>query len=954
MKNYRLIEEKYLENEKSNALVFEHNNTKAKVFVMKNDDNNKTFGIGFRTPPTDDTGVCHILEHCVLNGSKKYRTKEPFFDMVKGSLSTFVNAMTYPDKTIYPVASRNDKDFKNLVDVYLDAVFNPRVLEDEKIFRQEGWRYHLENDKIEYKGVVYNEMKGSMSGFESQIIKSLESELFPDSIYGLNSGGDPYKIPDLTYEDFINYYKEYYHPSNSYIFLYGDLDYEAYMEYIHDDYLSNYEYREVNSKILPQKRFDNPKEITNYINSAKEMKDNESYITYSALVGDGTKARDRMINDILTDALIRSESSPVKQKLLSLGILDVVFDYSTNNLESTFTVFAKNIDVKDRDLFVNTLEDEFLKIAENGIDKDLFMTVLNSYKFYIKENEGDASKGVIYFIRAFKSWLYDGSPINAIDISDDLKYIEDNLDNGLFESFIKNNILDNPHKAIISHIPKKDLNKNKDEEVRKFLDEKFESLSEDERNNLEEKRIEMEIFQNKENTPEEKATIPKLSKDDVVTKINRIDRKVLNKDDFTLIKHNLPTSGIDYISLLFDINHIVDKEEIMYLSLLTQVLSMIDTKNFNYSDLNKEVFLNSDGIDFSIQQYEDYKTKKINRKLRASIKTFSNNVKNSLEVLDEVLNNTIFENETRIKEIISMITTGFEIRLYQNAHALMMGRALSNHSEMSNYNQYISGLDFYLFIKELKSKDAKEILDKLSEVYDKAIRKNNLIVNTASDFSYENDLIDSIEASVRKLYSKDFEEKNYEFNPSIKREGFATSSDVNYVSYGNKLQGEYNSKLIILNNLISTEFLFNEIRAKSGAYGAGVVISPLSTFATYSYRDPNITNTLKVYNDIPKFLEELNYTEEDLLPYIIGGVGNLDPLLTEAQKSNFDLSLYLTNKDYEVIDNYIKNALELTIKDVKSYASLFEKTLESSSLAILGNKAIIEENKDLFDEIIEL
>ena len=356
MKNYKLIEEKYLENEQSKALVLEHNKTKAKVFIMPNEDDNKVFGIGFRTPPKSSNGVCHIIEHCVLNGSKKYRTREPFMDMVKGSLNTFLNAMTYPDKTIYPVASRNDQDFRNLTDLYLDAVFNPKVKEDEKIFKQEGWRYHLEDDKLSYKGVVYNEMRGSMSSLESQVYRSIYKELQPDTIYAFNSGGDPYQIPSLSYGEFLDYYKEFYHPTNSYIFLYGNMDYEEYLDYIDRDYLSNYEYRDVHSHLEKQEYFGETRYSVNYLNTAKEMKTNEAFISYTTLLGDAEDSKIRILSNLVSSILINNESSPIKQRLMASGILDVIFSASQNTNQCSFSLVAKNINPENRDEFVNIIQ----------------------------------------------------------------------------------------------------------------------------------------------------------------------------------------------------------------------------------------------------------------------------------------------------------------------------------------------------------------------------------------------------------------------------------------------------------------------------------------------------------------------------------------------------------------------------------------------------------------------
>lgn len=953
MKNFKLLEEKYLKNEQANALVFEHNKTLAKVFVMSNNDDNKVFGIGFRTPPKSSNGVCHIIEHSVLNGSKKYKTKEPFMDMVKGSLQTFLNAMTYPDKTIYPVASRNDKDFKNLTDLYLDAVFNPRVKTDEKIFRQEGWRYNLEDDKLTYKGVVYNEMRGAMSSMETQVYKNIYAELMPDTIYAYNSGGDPYIIPTLTYEQFLDYYNEFYHPSNSYIFLYGNLNYEEYLNYIDEEYLNNYEYRNVDSKLAFQPRFESPRYAVNYLNTAKEVKENESFVSYSTLVGDGANSKERILSSILTSALIDNESSSLRQKLLSSGILEVIFSTSQTNRESSFSLVAKNIDAKDRDKFVKIIEEELNEIIKNGIDKDLILSEINDYKFDIREKGNYSTKGIPYFINAFDSWLYDKSPIEAIDIEGDLKYIEENIEKGIFEKFIKENILENNHKSIVTHIPKAGLNEQKDRDMLNFLEKMKKDLTQTEKENLEKFREEMADFQNREDTPEEKATIPMLTKEDVDTKIPSIDREELKKDCYTILKHNLPTSGIDYIDLTFDIDHITKPEDILYANLLTAMLTMLDTKNYNYSDLNKEILLSTGGIKADINQFIVKETNEIKRKLIVSTKSFTENIEKATSALKEVLLNTKFDNHARLKEILLMIKAGSEMGLYQTAHVKMMNRAVSNHLEFFKYNEYINGIDFQLFIKNIVDKDIKEIASKLENIYNKVFSKNNLIVNIASTFENSN-LLPSIEELAYSFEEKTFTVSKFEFIPSKKSEGFATSADVNYASYGNKLNMEFDSKFVVLNNLVSTEFLYTEIRAKGGAYGAGMTTSQRNNFATYSYRDPNLQSTLEKYNEIPKFLEETQLTDEDLLPYIIGAVGKINPPMTENTKSSFDLSMYITGQTIEDIEEKIENALKADMETLKSTSTKLREILDTASLAVLGNKTVIEENKELFDEVIEL
>lgn len=953
MKNFKLIEEKYLENEQSKALVFEHNKTLAKVFVMSNDDDNKVFGIGFRTPPKNSNGVCHIIEHSVLNGSRKYRTKEPFMDMIKGSLSTFLNAMTYSDKTIYPVASRNDKDFKNLADLYLDAVFNPRVKEEEKIFRQEGWRYNLEDDKLTYKGVVYNEMRGAMSSLESQVYQNIYSELQPDTIYAYNSGGDPYEIPTLSYEEFLDYYNEFYHPSNSYIFLYGNMDYEEFLSYIDEEYLSNYEYRKVNSELKKQKRFEEKRYSVKYLNTSKETKTNESFISYSTLTGTSTDSKAGILSEIVTSALIDNDSSPLRQRLLSSGILDVIFSSSENTLETSFSLVAKNIDADNRDKFVSIIEEELQKIVKNGIDKELILTELNNYKFDIREKGGNTTKGISYFINAFDTWLYDSSPIKAIDIESDIKFIEDNLDNGIIEEFIDKNILNSNHISIVTHIPQFGMNLQKDKDVENALEEKRTSLTDVETNKFIENRKAMELFQNRENTIEEKSTIPSLTKDDVTTKLPNIDREVIKKEDYTILKHNLPTSGVDYVDLVFNIDGLSKPEDIMYANLLTSILGSIDSKNYSYSELNKKILLATGGIRFNISQFTLKDNKTIKRKLMVSTKLFTENISQAKDILLEVIKNTIFSNTKRIKELILEIKASQEIGLLQRAHVLVMNRAQSNHLEINKYNEYLGGFDFILFIKKISEMDMTEVAKKLENIYLRIFNRNDLIINVASTFQ-NTDLVSNIEDIALNIESFELNSERFEFIPERKNEGFKASADVNYVSLGNELNMKYDSEFMVLNNFVSNEYLYSEIRAKGGAYGAGMTTNKNNGFATYSYRDPNIKNTIETYRNIPDFLENTNVSDDDLLPYIIGAVGKLDPPMTERLKSSLDLARFITGNTVEDLEIDIENALNTNIKDLKDKSVKFRELIDTSSLSVLGNAELIEQNKKLFDEIVEL
>ena len=955
MKNYTLVEEKYIEYEKSHAYVYEHDHTKAKVFILKNDDSNKLFSVGFRTPPKDSTGVCHILEHCVLNGSKKYRTREPFMDMVKGSLYTFLNAMTYFDKTLYPVASRNTKDFENLMDVYLDAVFAPRVLEKEEIFLQEGWRYHLdENEELTYKGVVYNEMRGALSSAEDQIYQQIYHYLLKDTIYTHESGGDPYEIPNLTYEAFIDYYKEFYHPSNSYIFLYGDVDHERYLDYIHEEYLKNYDFRQVDSKISGQPTYSKPIKIEAKYSTGKVEDDKSNYVSYNIILGDNDSAYDRIMSEILVTALNVSESSPLKNRINSLDIVEDLIDMSGNYKQNIYSILAKNISRENVDTLIDNIEDCLKEIAEKGLDEDVIKSVINKVYFSIKEKYNYATKGIVYMSQAFSSWLYDQSPIEGVDISDDLRFIEENLDKGIVEKFVKEHFVENPNKAIIVHVPEEGLNAKRDEEVKRKLAEYKASLSDEDLKAIKDMNARMEDFQSKEDSPEDKATLPKLQLADIKEKFNKIDRKVEDRKGYTLVTHELPTSGIDYLMFSFDLSHL-DREEYKYASVLTSIVGMMATEKLDHNEVNNKQFLETGGIFLDLAQYKDIKTKKVNRRLNLHTKILSNNVKNAFEILDEVAFRTVFTDEKRFKDLLNMLYSRLELSLYDSAHSLMMTRALSHTSDYENFVDLTAGVDFFLFVKELLKKDVKETLDKLKDIYSRLYSGRDLAVNITSSFENKDELIKAVDDFLAKDLPV-FEAKEYIMDKKIIKEAFKSSADVNYVCRGANFDDgfEYKGRFAVLKNIVSNNYLYNEIRAKGGAYGAGMGMNDANNVFTFSYRDPNLQRTLGIYDKVGDFVRDLDLSDEDLLPFIIGAIGGFDPAMSDKAKGEFDFRMYMAGKSYDDLEAYVEDCKKVTLEDLKVEADTLDRLLKETSLAVLGNSATIEENKDLFDRIIDL
>ncbi|NLW52283.1 MAG: hypothetical protein GXY87_02835 [Tissierellia bacterium] len=587
---------------------------------------------------------------------------------------------------------------------------------------------------------------------------------------------------------------------------------------------------------------------------------------------------------------------------------------------------------------------------------NLIKSVLNTMNFSLKEKNDNPTKGIVYLLNTYDTWLYDISPIEGLDFSETLDYINDNLENGIFEKYIKENILDNSHKLIVVHKPKFGLNELKDEAVNESLKNLADSLGEQEKITLQKQREAMEEFQNKEDSPEDKKTIPTLELTDVNSKFDPINREVFKKDNHAYVTHDLPTSGIDYINLVFDINHI-EKSELPYVSLLTDVIGLIDTKNYDYQTLFNKIYIETGGVAITMGSYEKENEDFLNRIVTVSTKIFSENIKNATDVLKELLFNTIFTNEKRLKELINLFYSRIEMNLLDYAHQIMLNRVNSHNFVMNNFNEMTSGIDAYLFYKGLLKAELSTVLEKLKSLYDRVFNANNLVINLTSDFTNKEGLFTNLDTLVSELNQEVIEPIAYEFEPKTTKEAFIASSDVSYVSIGNDLGKygyEYQGDATVISNILTNAYLYNEIRAKGGAYGAGMVINNKNAFATYSYRDPNVTKTIDIYKNIPTFMKGFEISEEDLKPFIIGAIGKFDPPLTERGKGLKDLDMYLRNKSYKTMEDNVEQAKNTDIDKIKNLADTLELAIEDMSLSVLSGRNNIESNKELFDTIIDL
>lgn len=959
LNNYKLIEEKYIDEVASNCKVYTHIKTGARVLTLENNDDNKAFGIGFRTPPERGNGVCHIVEHCVLSGSRKFKTKEPFMDLIKSSLQTFLNAMTFPDKTIYPVSSRNEKDFYNLMDVYLDAVFHPAIYEEEKIFLQEGWHYELKDkeDDLKYNGVVYNEMKGVYSASENLVSDAMVFALHEDSSYGVDSGGDPKLIPSLSYEEFKDYHKKYYHPSNSYIYLYGNQNMEEALDFIDKNYLQDFDKAEINSEIILNDEIKKTKDVEITFSASKEeMKDKIDYLSKGWTLGYADSKMDVFMRDFLAELLIDAQGGPLKKAIFDAGLAEDVYAETSSSLPLDLSIVLKNTEADKKDEFLKLLRESLEKLVEEGIDKDLLEATLNKFEFIFREG-GGTQKAIIYYIRALNSWLYDQSPLDALYYNDVLSEVKEKLNDGFVENYIKEKLLDNEYSVNLIARPELNKNHREEEELKKELQELKAKMSDEEIQEIVKKSRDLEEYQNQEDSQENKDTIPSLELSDIDEKVTEYPVEEDKLGDVVYLKTHQETNGIVYTTLSHDISFI-EKEEMETMSLLLSLIGLIDTKNYTYEELNNEIYKATGGISFNPSVYVDAKDKeKYVLRMNIKMKSTADKLGRGLEIIDEIMNNSLLDSKKRIKELLNILKSRIESTMLQNGHQFIISILKSYYSRVADIQSHIGGLNYYGFMRDLveKFEEKWEDFEKESEkIYEKLFVRDNLIISTAGNLEDLNKIKPELEKYINSLEVKNIKPADYEFERNNKNEGLYTTSNVVYVSKGYNLEDlglKYSGDLTVLANILNSSYLHNEIRAKGGAYGGGITIGRSGDMATYSYRDPNLKNTVKVYDSIGSFVENVKMSEEDLKNFIIGSMNSFDPLLSPEQVGDINLSRFITGLKVEDLEKSKKEALETNLEKLNSYGKIFDEAMKKNYLTAFGSENIIRDGEDLFKEI---
>ena len=963
---YEVLQTEDLSDLKSKGTLLKHKKSGARVLLMENDDENKVFTIGFRTPPSDSTGVPHIMEHSVLCGSKEFPVKDPFVELVKGSLNTFLNAMTYPDKTVYPVASCNDKDFQNLMHVYMDAVFYPNIYQHDKTFRQEGWSYKLDDPEGELtiSGVVYNEMKGAFSSPEGVLDRVVLNSLFPDNAYSVESGGDPEVIPELTYEQFLDFHRKYYHPSNSYIYLYGDMDMEEKLRWLDEKYLSDFENEPVDSEIHLQKPFTEMKEVVQeYSIASEESEEDNTYLSYNKVIGTTLDEKLYLAFEILDYALLSAPGAPQKKALLDAGVgKDISGSYDNGVCQPIFSVISKNANVEQKEEFVRVIEDTLKDIVKNGINKKALRAGINYHEFRFREADfGNYPRGLMYGLQLFDSWLYDETkPFIHMQAIPTFEFLKEQVETGYFEELIQKYLLDNTHGSIVIIKPERGRTARMDKELADKLQAYKDSLSKEEIDALVKATKELEEYQEEESAPEDLAKIPVLGREDISREIAPIYNKELETGGVKLVHHEVETNGIGYTALLFDLSGIPE-EKLPYISILQSVLGIINTKNYEYSELFNEINVHTGGIGTSLELYTDV-TKVKEKEFCATFEIKGKALYPKMDVLFSMMREILMESdlgdEKRLKEILAMLKSRLQMSFLSSGHTTAALRSLSYTSPMAKFKDDTDGIGYYEVVKELEEnfeEKKAELIANLRQIAQQIFRKDNLIISYTSS---ADGLAPMEEAFAKIADTLHTEEKEVETPCEIhcvkRNEGFKTSSKVQYVARtGNFIDRgvEYTGALQILKVILSYDYLWQNVRVKGGAYGCMSSFNRIGEGYLVSYRDPNLEKTMEIYEGVVDYLKNFNVDDRDMNKFIIGTISNIDRPMNPAAKGSRSMNLYMNHVSAEMIREERNQILDAQQADIRALADVLQALLDAHELCVIGSEEKIEEQKEMFLEI---
>ncbi len=955
---FTILRGEFIKEISADAYILEHIKTKAKLMYIDSEDDNKVFSVSFRTPPTDSTGVAHIMEHSVLCGSDKYPVKEPFVELIKGSLNTFVNAMTFPDKTMYPVASRNKQDFHNLMEVYLDAVFSPAIRHDYQILMQEGWHYEIESpdEPIIYKGVVYNEMKGALSSPDDIMERKVTEILFPDTTYGFESGGDPEVIPELTFTQFKDFYNTYYHPSNSYFFLYGDMNIEETLAFINEEYLAHYEYKEMDTRIATQLPLPERAEAVYEYGVAKEDSLAEKTLHgLDIVLPDDVTTAESLAMDVLNYALLMVPGAIIRRRIVDAGVgKDIFGSYTDSIKQPMWHIEVVGSEPELRDEFIAIFDKTIMELVDEGIDKKLLESSLNRIEFALREADYKGRpRGLFYNIRAMSYWLYDRDPFPALRYEEDLRVLREGLENGYFEELLRNYVRNNTHQAAVSMVPIQGLTEKKEAEEAAKLAQYKASLTETEIEHLIRETKSLQERQKTEDSEEALSCIPLLTREDLPREVDQDKLEETKQDSAAIYHYEGDSRGIVYTNLYFPIAHI-SPAEYPYAVLLAEVLTNVDTKHFAYADLAREINMYTGGIGIGISAYPHYLDANMYRPcFTVSGKALSQNTDKLFKLINEIISHTVFTDSKRIQELLYERKAEWDIQMFRRGAALMTTRVLSYGSAAEAFRD-AGELNYYEFLTRAILEDPAIIAERLSQIAKKVFVRDGLTVLSVGTEEERRKCLAELPVITDELDSCQIKEfaDNWILNKG--NEAFLSVGKVQYVAQGGNFRTEgydFNGSMRVLETMLRYGYLWQHIRVLGGAYGAFSRISTNGNTAFCSYRDPNLRETLDVYRNMPAAIADFNVSDRTMTQYIIGTMAQTQIQYTLRMKAVRAMTRIFTEVPSEFRQQVRNQIIDCRQADIRALAPAIEAVINQGNIAVMGGETKINENSDIFHHI---
>ena len=913
----------------------QHEKIGTRIIYLDRDDDNKTFSIGFATPPEDDTGVFHIIEHSVLCGSKKYPLNDPFAELLKGSLNTFLNAITFEDRTIYPVSSRCERDFLNLVDVYMDAVLAPNMLENPSIFRQEGWHYEYDKEKnlLTYNGVVYNEMKGAYSSADELGGCALNRALFDGTSYSKDSGGNPSAIPSLTYEQFKATHQKYYHPSSARIVIDGKIDLDKILPLI-DSHLDRFDKSDrlyLTGKSTPHT---SPTVEVKYEISENEDEHGKARVLYGFVCSDYTDKDALITASILSEILCGSNASPLKKAILDSGLAKDAAMYSSKSREQSLIIEVRDADETRLDEIDSLITKTITDIATNGIDKKNIISSLNSFDFRRRERDyGTLPTGIVLALSIHGDWVYCDTPEESLLMNDVTTKIREKVGTDHFEKSLLNFTINNPHRAKVVMLPDKTLSERSAREEKEILASILGSMTEEEKERIIDEEAELRAWQQREPCEDELNRIPKLAITDIPPSSLRPHAEVSEIGGVKVLKCHMNTNGIVYISLLFDASDLCEKD-LISLSMLSAALFNFPTKNYDALSLQNEVKANLGGMFASFSIGNDGKN--ATPYLKISAKALSSQKEHIIRLFSEVLFNSVIENEEEMSKILLQAKSHMEDALISSGESVALSRIEAGIGEAGAIAEYLSGYEAYCVIREICKDNDKvvELTQKVKNLLIKLVDRSRLTVAITGEAN------DDFIRGIISIFPDGgiLPEKKHTPICAENSEFFLLPSKVAYAAIGGKSdEVEKNLGLMrVVRSILSYEYLWNTVRVQSGAYGTGVVPRKDGSLSFYSYRDPSPARSLGFYKDSSNYLRELADSGEDITKFIIGAIGEYDTLITPRTAAAISLGDYLNGWTPEAESMLRGEMLSVTAEDLRVAADIIDSVISNGSTIIVG------------------